>query len=362
MAFSCMGSIHSMANVTKVAPVSSGFSGSVQRLFMAGTDSKSIASNWMSVTGHNRFIVATSFGFSPQGRNYLSTDGGVTWTKMTTPVGDGGNFRQAWISKNGVYRVYAINAQSGLPATPGAWSSSDSGANYTRTNASFTGAFVSDNGLVKLASAAGIFRISNSPTTNTFSTSVSTVAAALIHGSANGQYILTTHFNLGLQLSNNSGASFTAITNRLATGATNGILHSAVSGTGQYMLTSGTGYKLWRSTNFGANWTNITGTGGLPNPATYTFISWGNCVMSRSGQYMAVAGAFRNAGTPLGTNAYLFISSDFGVNWTPKIINGFSTAAADGAILNGAMSSNDSDVPIRIIVATYNEGLYYIDF
>jgi hypothetical protein len=359
MAFSSIGSIHSMVNTRKVAPVSTGFSGSVQRLFLAGTDSKIIADNWFSVNGHNRFMVATSYGLSPKGRNYLSTDGGVTWTKMFTPVGDGGNFRQACISKNGVYRVYSINATA---STQGAWSSSNSGANYTRTNASYTGAFVSDDGRVKLVSAAGIFRIFDSPNTNTFSTSVSSVASSLIYGSADGQYILTTHFNLGLQLSTNFGASFTAITNRLPTGATNGIINSAVSGTGQYMLTSGTGYKLWRSTDFGASFTNITGTGGLPNPATYTFISWGNCVMSRSGQYMAVAGAFRNAGTPLGTNAYLFISSDFGVNWTPKIINGFSTAQADGAIQYGGMSSNDNDVPIRIFVVTFNEGIYYIDF
>ena len=361
MAFSSIGSIHSMA--TKTAPVSSGFSGSVQRLFINGTDSKTIANNWMSVTGNNRFIVATSYGFSPNGRNYLSTDGGVTWTKMNTPVGDGGNFRQACISKNGLYRVYAINAQSGLPATPGAWSSSDSGANYTRTNASYIGAFVSDDGNVKLASATnGIFRIFNSPTTNTFSTSVSSVPSSLIYGSANGQYILTNHFNLGIHLSTNYGGTFTAITNRLSGAATNGMCDNAVSGTGQYMLSSGSGYKLWISRDFGANFTNITGTGGLPNTATYTnFGGWGNCVMSRSGKYMAVVGAFRNAGTPFGTSAYLFISSDFGVNWTSKIINGFDTTL-DNSIAFGAMSSNDSDVPIRILVSTYGQGIYYIDF
>jgi hypothetical protein len=136
----------------------------------------------------------------------------------------------------------------------------------------------------------------------------------------------------------------------------------AISGDGQYMIIAGTGYKLWKTSNYGANWTTITGTGGLPNTSTYTSITntWAACSASKTGQYMSVAGYFNQGGT-FGTNGYVFISSDYGSNWTSKLIS-LSITNSDPGFLTSTMSYNDAGVPIKIFIATYGNGIYYIDF
>jgi hypothetical protein len=137
----------------------------------------------------------------------------------------------------------------------------------------------------------------------------------------------------------------------------------AVSYTGEYMIASGSGYKLWISSNYGNNWTNITASNalvnGLPNPAIYTSTTttWGACTISYTGQYMSVAGFF-NQGT-FQNKAYVFISSNFGSSWTSKLIISTTT---DPGISTSTMSYNDAGIPIRIFIATYANGIFYIDF
>lgn len=366
MALSCIGSIHSMANMRKAAAASSGFSGSVTMLSMAGSTTASIATNWMSINGTGNYLIATSYGNNPLGRNYLSTDAGVTWTKMSTPVGDGNNFRQAWVSRDGVYRVYAINQQTGFTAA--AYSSNNSGTNYTSTGLTgLQGAFVSDDGNVKLISVNNglIYRIFNSPTTNSFTSTVgSSISRGPIKGSSNGQYIICFSNSAGMQFSSNYGATFASLAGAagLTGSTTTNMNDSAVSGDGQYMIISGAGYKLWKTSNFGATWTTITGTGGLPNTAIYTSTTntWAACTVSKTGQYMSVAGYF-NQGSTFGTNGYLFISSDYGVTWTSKLVP-LTNTAADPAFLVSTMSYTDAGVPNRIFTATYGQGIYYINF
>lgn len=360
-----MGSIHSMAMRKTAAP--SGFSGNVIMLSMAGSTTASIANNWMSINGTGNYLIATSYGNNPLGRNYLSTDAGVTWTKMSTPVGDGNNFRQAWVSRDGVYRVYAINQQTGFTAA--AYSSNNSGTNYTTTNlTNLQGAFVSDDGNVKLVAVDTglIYRIYNSPTTNTFSTTVggSSMNRGAIKGSSNGQYILSSSNAAGMQFSSDYGATFASLAGAAGlTGSTTTNMNDmAVSGNGQYMIITGAGYKLWRTANYGATWTTLTGTGGLPNTSIYTSTanSWSACTASKTGQYMSVAGYF-NQGSTFGTNGYVFISSDYGVTWTSKLVP-LPTTAADPAFLTSTMSYTDAGVPNRIFMATYGQGIYYINF
>jgi hypothetical protein len=72
---------------------------------------------------------------------------------------------------------------------------------------------------------------------------------------------------------------------------------------------------------------------------------------------MSVAGYF-NQGT-FATNAYVFISSDFGSSWKSKLIRNTTT---DPTILTSTMSYSDDGIPIRIFIATYDLGIFYIDF
>jgi len=357
-----MGSIHSMANVRKAAPVSSGFSGSVLMLSMAGSTTAAIADNWMSINGTGNFLIAVSYGTSPKGRNYLSTDAGVTWTKMSTPVGDGNNFRQAYISRNGVYRVYTVNGVA-------AYSSSNSGTNYTTTALTgLQGAFVSDNGNVKLVSInnSTFRRIFNSPTTNTFTTNVSTsISRGAIIGSSNGQYLLSYSNSAGTQFSSDFGATWStrAGVAGLTGSTTTNMTDQAVSGDGTTMIISGTGYKLWISRNSGTTWSTLTNTGGLPNTSIYTSTTngWGYCSASLTGQYLCVAGFFNQTGGPYTTGLWAFISSDYGVNWTAKSVP-LPTPSVDPGNISSTMSYNDAGDPNRIFIATYGQGIYYINF
>jgi hypothetical protein len=364
MAFSSISTIHSMINKKKNVS-GGGFNGSVQLLSMAGQDSRSISSTWMSINGTGNYLIAVSY--IPNSVNYLSSDAGATWTRMSTPVGDNQNYRQAWISRDGVYRIYSINTPA-VQTNGYVYSSSNSGSNYQNTNiAELQGAFVSDDGNVKLVSINGgsLYRIYNSPSTNTFSTTVSSnMVRGPIKGSSNGQYLMNYTGTSYMQFSSNSGANWSdlSVVNGLTGSTSSNMIDMAISGDGRYMIISGTGYKLWKTSNYGTNWTTITGTNGLPNTATYTSTTntWAACSASKDGKYMSVSGYFNQGGT-FGTNAYVFISSDYGSSWTSKQIP-LNSTSSDPALLTSTMSYNDAGVPIRIFIATYGNGIYYIDF
>jgi len=370
MAFSSISTIHSMINKKK--NVSGGpFSGSVQLLSMAGQDSRSISSTWMSINGTGNYLIAVSY--LPNSVSYLSTNAGSTWTKInSTPIVDGLNLRQAWISRDGVYRIHAINCPPN-ESTGYVYSSSNSGSSYSSKDIrELQGAFVSDNGNVKLVSVNGgqLYRIYNSPTTNDFTnTQVSTnMIRGPIKGSSNGQYLLNYTGDYGMQFSTNYGASWYSLAGVTGlTGSTNSnMVDMAISGDGQYMIIAGTGYKLWKTSNYGTNWTTITASNtlvnGLPNTSTYTSTTntWAACSASKTGQYMSVAGYF-NQGETFGTNAYVFISSDYGSSWISKQIP-LNSTIIDPSLLTSTMSYNDAGVPNKIFTATYGQGIFYIDF
>jgi hypothetical protein len=361
MAFSSFGSIHSMLG--KKSGEAPKFTGSVVMLSMAGTTTSSISTTWMSVNGTGNYLIATSYS-TGNGRNYLSTDAGVTWTKLSTPIGDGANFRQAWVSRNGVYRVYSVNQPTSL-----GYSSSDSGSTYaTVSNANLQGAFVSDDGNVKVLSIYGgaIYRIYNSPTTNAFSATVSTnlTQRGQLKGSANGQYLMNQSSSNGMQFSSNYGATWSTLVGVSGlTGSSNtNMADMAISGDGQYMIVTGAGYKVWKTSDFGATWTTISGTGGLPNTSIYTSTTntWACCTASKTGQYMSIAGYFNQAGGSFSTGGWLFISSDYGVTWTSKSIP-LTNTATDPAFLTSTMSYTDAGSPNRIFIPTYSQGIYYIN-
>jgi hypothetical protein len=367
MAFSSISTIHSMINKKK------NVSG-VQLLSMAGQDSRSISSTWMSINGTGNYLIAVSY--LPNSVTYLSTNAGSTWTKInSTPIVDGLNLRQAWISRDGVYRIHAINSPQNF--TGGiVYSSSDSGSTYGNGTAirELQGAFVSDDGNVKLVSVNGgkLYRIYNSPTTNDFtnrqvSTSTNMIRGT-IKGSSNGQYLLNYTGDYGMQFSSDYGANWSQLTqtNGLTGSTGSNMADMAISGDGQYMIIAGTGYKLWKTSNYGTNWTTITASNtlvnGLPNTSTYTSTTntWAACSASKTGQYMSVAGYFNQGGT-FGTNAYVFVSSDYGSNWISKQIT-LNSTIIDPGLLTSTMSYNDAGVPNKIFIATYSQGIFYIDF
>lgn len=309
---------------------------------------------WFSICGTGNYLVAVSYGFEETGRNYVSGDAGNSWSGFRGSTGFRNNHRQAWISRNGQYRLYAYSS-AGIAAL-----STNYGANYLYTSISeCVGAFVSNNGSVKLVSNGNaIYTV----TVNDSAISLSLISTGdyrIIKGSDDGKYILVTSGPNFMLRSINSGVNFTS-TDIIAT-------DMAVSFTGQYMIASGsgnTGYKLWISSNYGANWTEITATNtrinGLPDTATYTSTTntWGACTISGTGQYMSVAGFFTDEG-PFKHKACLFISSDYGVSWRVKEI---ISTTADPGISISTMSYNDNGVPIRIFIATFSKGIFYIDF
>jgi hypothetical protein len=378
MAFSSMSTIHSMIHFNK-KNVSAGFTGNVQLVgnmpqYNVNNDSYGttlVSSNataspptdqpaWFSICGTSNYVVAVTYGLRNTGRNYVSSDAGNTWSGFLDPLLTTfqNNHRQAWISRDGRYRLYTYNYQ-------GIASTTDYGANYRTINITSTdyfGAFVSTGGLVKLITVAG----SNSSTRGIYKVSdngsvISTNRRAngdyrIIKGSDDGTYILVSSSGVMVR-STDSGENFNTVSGIAAN-------DMAVSYTGEYMIASGSGYKLWVSNNYGANWTNITGTNtlqnGLPNTTTTytsTTTTWGACTISKTGQYMSVAGFF-NQGT-FQNKAYVFISSNFGLSWTSKLIISTTT---DPGISTSTMSYNDDGIPIRIFIATYSNGIYYIDF
>jgi len=380
MAFSSISTIHSMINKKK--NVSGGpFSGSVQLLSMDGQDSRSISSTWMSINGTGNYLIAVSYYDSarqslPKSVSYLSTNAGSTWSRMTsTPTNEGSNFRQASISRDGRFRLYTVNALESSQT----FSSNDYGTNYTSSTLyTLQGAFVSDDGNVKLASSNSngsfndsgyIYRIYNAPTENTFSARVGNqMARGPIKGSSNGQYVMNQSGSQGMQFSTNYGANWSQLTqtNGLNGSTNSNMVDMAISGDGQYMIISGSGYKLWKTSNYGTIWTTITASNtlvnGLPNTSTYTSTTntWGACTISKTGQYMSVAGYFNEGGT-FGTNVYVFVSSDYGSNWISKQIN-LNSTSTDPALQTSTMSYNDTGVPNKIFIATYGQGIFYIDF
>lgn len=377
MAFSSMSTIHSMIHFNKNNVSAGAFSGSVQLLSMAGSTSRFISPTWISVYGTGNYLIAVSY--PPNSKNYLSTDSGATWSSMTTtPTSVGStNFRQASISRDGKFRLYTVNALN----TSQTFSSSNNGTNYTTTINRLTlqGAFVSDDGNLKLASSninndygtsGYIYRIINAPTQNTFSDTFvggSRMARGTIRGSSNGQYVMNQSSSNGMQFSTNYGDTWSSLAG--VTGLTGSVNDNmgdmAISGDGKYMIISGTGYKLWKTSNYGTNWTTITASNtlvnGLPNTSTYisTTNPWGGCTISKDGQYMSVVGYFTDTGTTFQNKAYVFISSDFGVSWNPKEIPLTNTSNVG---FSGTMSYNDAGVPIKIFISTYSNGIYYIDF
>lgn len=368
MAFSSFSTIHNMIHYNK-KNVSTPFSGSVQLLSMAGETSSSISSNWMSINGTGNYLIAVSY--LPNSKTYLSSNAGATWTKInSSPIVDNLNFRQAWISRDGVYRVYSINCTT-IQSSGYVYSTSNLGISYDPTPIKeLQGAFVSDDGNVKLVSVYGgqLFRIVNSPSSNTFIASVSTsMLRGHIKGSSSGQYLLNYTTSSYMQFSNDYGANWSqlSVINGLTGSTSSNMVDMAISGDGQYMIIAGTGYKLWKTSNYGVNWTTISGSNtlvnGLPNTNTYTTEnSWSGCTASKTGQYMSVAGYFTDSGT-FQNKAYVFISSDYGSSWTSKLIP-LSITNSDPGILTSTMSYNDAGVPIKIFIATYGNGIYYINF
>jgi hypothetical protein len=389
MAFSSMSTIHSMIHFNKKNVSGGPFSGSVQLLSMAGQDSRSISSSWMSINGTGNYLIAVSYYDSarqsaPYSVNYLSSNAGANWTKInSTPIVDGLNLRQAWISRDGVYRIHAINSPQYF--TGGiVYSSSDSGSTYGNGTAirELQGAFVSDDGNVKIVSAndtsgnapdTTYFWKINNKSINTFTRSnrtgmAVTTSRGIIKGSSDGKYLMSYTGNIGMQFSTNYGASWYSLAGVTGlTGSTgSNMADMAISGDGQYMIIAGTGYKLWKTSNYGTNWTTITASNtlvnGLPNTSTYTSTTntWAACSASKTGQYMSVAGYFNQGGT-FGTNAYVFVSSDYGSNWISKQIP-LNSTIIDPGLLTSTMSYNDAGVPNKIFTATYGEGIYYINF
>lgn len=364
-----MGSIHSMTN--KKVAASSGFTGSVQMLSMAGSTTAAIANNWNSLNGTGSTLIAVSNGLTPfsGGLNYISTDGGNTWATSSSPTTNN-NFRQVGVSYDGVHRLYAINnASSTATSFTGSNCSNNSGSSYTRTAlAAVQGVFVSDDGNVKIIAInnSGYYRIFNSPTTNTFSTFISSATSkGGIKGSSNGQYLLNYTGDAGALISTNYGASWSSLAGRTGmTGSTTTNMGlGAVSGNGTYMLVPGAGYLLWLSTNSGSTWTTISGSGGLPNRSIYTSTtnSWGAAAINYSGQHMAICGYFNQTGGPYSTGGYLFISNDYGSNWTAKTIP-LVNNAAEPSFAFSTMTYNASNIPIKLFITTFGQGIYVCNY
>jgi len=371
MAFSCMGSIHSMANVRKTVAQAIPFSGSVLMLSMAGSSSATISALWNSLNGTGSTLIAVSNGITPfsGGVNYISTDGGNTWASSSSPTTDN-NFRQVAVSYNGVHRLYCVNnANATATSFTGANCSNNSGTSYTRTVlAACTGAFLSDDGSVKIIAInnSGYYRIYNSPTTNTFSTFItSATSKGDIKGSSNGQYLLNFSGDSGTLISTNYGASWSSLAgvSGMTGSTTTNMGLGAVSGNGQYMIVHGAGYLVWLSTNFGSTWTTISGSGGLPNRSIYTSTtnSWGAAAINYSGQHMAICGYFNQTGGPYSTGGWVFISNDYGVNWTAKTIP-LVNNNAEPSFQFSTMNYNASFVPIKLFITTYGQGIYVCDY
>jgi hypothetical protein len=368
MAFSSFGSIHSILRQKPNKKI--GFSGSVSLLYMNASSTATISAAWHSVNGTGSKLIAVSYGTTPfsGGVNYISTDGGNTWASSSSPTTNN-NFRQAAISYDGVHVLYCINNSSATGTIyTGANCSNNSGSTYGLTQlAACQGAFLSDDGNVKIIAINnfGFYRIYNSPTTNTFSTSISyATALGSIKGSSNGQYLLI-NSGLGTLFSNNYGASWSSLAgvSGITGSTTSNMGIGAVSGNGQYILVHGTGYLVWLSTNYGSTWTTISGLRGLPNTSIYTSTttSWGCAAINYSGQYMTICGYFNQTGGPYSTGGYVFISSNYGSTWTAKTIP-LVTASSDPAFQLSTITYDSNKTPIKLFITSYAQGIYVCNY
>ena len=135
--------------------------------------------------------------------------------------------------------------------------------------------------------------------------------------SATGLYQLATISGGQLQLSINSGATWSAVaTSKIWMGC-------GMSATGQYMTavasTGGaTAAGVFLSSNYGQTWTDLasytlnSATGAYP-AATTSNLDWSACAVSATGQYQIIA---RTVAPPYTTTLLLYTSSNYGITWT----------------------------------------------
>jgi hypothetical protein len=350
------------------------FNGNPYRISIGGIDTEIINTNnkrfWGFCGGIGPNLILTCYNDNASGAApyFFSSNNGTTWTEPTVPhnrVSPYANYRQAWVSFNGIHRIIVNNSVN-------VYVSSNSGVNWTASNPSdarYQGCYVSEDGNLKLTSNNNsyIYRLHYQPTTTTFALASTTgvyTSRGMLWGSGSGQYIIgyTGALVADVPFSTDYAATWVNIAGRLSGfGNTAGPLAS-ISFTGQYIYLATGGYKLWRSADYGTTFSPIHGTGGLLDTTTYTSNNAYQLQVSYSGQY-CVCSAYIDQGTTYAApNAYTFVSRDYGITWSsPKLIP-LTNPAINPSMGQGTMTHSSDGVPIRSIITCYSAGIFYLDF
>jgi hypothetical protein len=245
-------------------------------------------------TGNNLVACANLGGYI-----YKSTDGGITWNKLSAPLG-------YWFcvcsDSTGQYLAAVINDGNYLNLSiHGIYTSSDSGITWIKTSAISAGwrtICCSSNGkyLVAGANNGYIYTSSDYGITWSLSNNINTAWMSICSDST-GQY-LTAIANY-VYTSSNYGTTWTQQSSGLPLGITNyqGI---CCSSNGQYLSTTANGL-LYNSINFGITWIQCTQT--IPNSSNALRAI--RC--DSTGQYLVLN---------VGGTGPVCISSNYGISWS----------------------------------------------
>jgi hypothetical protein len=268
--------------------------------------------NWTEITSAGYYIwYAVSVSSSGQyqtalvndGYIYISSDYGNTWTAKQTDT------NRSWVSvsvsSSGQYQTavcYAI------------FISTDYGNTWTQSgtlSASFVA--VSSSGQYQTVIADNYIYIS-SDYGNSFTQKDSSRNWVSLSMSSSGQYQTAVAFLDYIYISSNYGNTWTAVTSV----DPRKWKSVAISSSGQYQTAVVNEYAfeiygyLYTSSNYGISW----------EEQNFSGIGWNSVAMTSSGQYQVAVISYNNISS---TKLYIYVSSDYGKNWTAATGSGSHT-------------------------------------
>ena len=268
--------------------------------------------NWTEITSAGYYIwYAVSVSSSGQyqtalvndGYIYISSDYGNTWSAKQTDT------NRSWVSvsvsSSGQYQTavcYAI------------FISTDYGNTWTQSgtlSASFVA--VSSSGQYQTVIADNYIYIS-SDYGNSFTQKDSSRNWTSISMSSSGQYQTAVAILDYIYISSNYGNTWTAVTSV----DPRKWKSVAISSSGQYQTAVVNEYAfeiygyLYTSSNYGISW----------EEQNFSGIGWNSVAMTSSGQYQVAVISYNNISS---TKLYIYVSSDYGKNWTAATGSGSHT-------------------------------------
>jgi len=282
-----------------------GITGATAFIGITGTNILTYSTITNEITNPNNLILD---GYSElYNLTNTTSNGAIVYSDQTSQISsnallDYSQFGTNFIQKSGINANSIAMSSTGqyqtITSTTGIYYSLNYGTTFTLSNISSSSFNVS-------ISASGQYQIARSSSNIYFSTNygktwinVLTATAGSCNISASGQYSIVGS-TISIYLSNNYGQSWKTllITNKQ---------YNAISASGQFITCCGNGQPVLISNNYGETFTQSLGSN------NYTFLS-----MSASGQYQTIT-------LLSGTNVY--ISSNYGKDWTLTYVNATATA------------------------------------